>query len=89
LTSTATDEPLQILVVSHGGSIRQHIQDLIVERRADYIIELCGEEKKREGIEKRVGNCCVTEVRMEQILDEGSGGELLAMLPTRGPEDDN
>ncbi|ORY72239.1 histidine phosphatase superfamily [Leucosporidium creatinivorum] len=67
--SSPSDPPTQILLVSHGGAIRHLIEDLVVARKQDYAIDLqtTDEETLREGIMRRIGNCCVTEVHVEEV----------------------
>lgn len=67
--ASPSDSPTQLLLVSHGGAIRHLIEDLVVRRKEDYAIELqtTDEETLREGILRRIGNCCVTEVHVEEL----------------------
>lgn len=61
--------PTQILLVSHGGAIRHLIEDLVVRRKEDYTVQLqtTDEATLREGIMRRIGNCCVTEVQLDEV----------------------
>lgn len=67
--SSPSDPPSQLLLVSHGGAIRHLIEDLVVRRKEDYTINLqtTDEETLREGIMRRIGNCCVTELHVEEV----------------------
>jgi broad specificity phosphatase PhoE len=64
-----SDPPTQLLLVSHGGAIRHLIEDLVVGRKENYSVDLqiTDEETLREGIVRRIGNCCVTEVHVEEL----------------------
>lgn len=70
---TDSTPALEILVVSHGGSIRCLVQDLLLERREDYTIDWDRLDPKGEGVEKRIGNCCVSEFQM-RLVEEPVGG---------------
>lgn len=73
-----SDEPTQILCVSHGGAIRHLIEDLVVRRKDQYVVDLrtTDPETLREGVMRRIGNCCVTELELEEKA-EGWGGRLV------------
>lgn len=73
-----TETPFQVLVVSHGGAIRHLIEDLVVRRHTQFAVNLqtTDPETLKEGIKRRIGNCCITEVQLEE-LGEGWTGRLV------------
>ncbi|GAA5904909.1 histidine phosphatase family protein [Sporobolomyces salmoneus] len=68
------EEPLQVLVASHGASIREFIQALISERSEEYEVNDLpeGEEAMLRRGEKRIGNCARTCVEMTPTFNNGS-----------------
>ena len=63
--------PRQVLVVSHGGSIRQLVSALLMSRSFELDLPL---EHQLEGTSRRVANCAITEMIMDEVLVDG--GEL-------------
>lgn len=68
-SSEQSDQPRKILLVSHGGAIRHLIEDLAVRRGSSYVMDLPSGESLDQVIGKRIGNCCITEIHVEQSDD--------------------
>ncbi|GAA5954491.1 hypothetical protein JCM3765_004474 [Sporobolomyces pararoseus] len=65
-SSLTSEEPVQILYVSHGAAIREFIQAIIIDRPTDYNLKDLpeGEESMLKRGEKRIGNCARTVIEM-------------------------
>lgn len=69
--------PLQVLLTSHGGSVRQLIQGLVGDRKDHYKVNLVERDpaKLAEGTTRRITNCSITQFELER--DAVTGTKLL------------
>lgn len=68
LPTTATTSPRQLLLVSHGGSIKTFVNGLLAERANDYAVV---PEGFVGTVGESVANCSITRVEMEWDGGEG------------------
>lgn len=74
LSSTPTRSNL--LITSHGGSIRQLTQGLFVDRAGRYNLDL-SQEGRVEGLQRRVMNCSITTIEMKPTDPGGWTGRMV------------
>ncbi|SCV69240.1 BQ2448_2260 [Microbotryum intermedium] len=58
--------PSQWLIVSHGGSIRQLLHSLLIDRSSSYSLSSTESESLDQVLHRRIANCCFTEIRMRR-----------------------
>lgn len=67
-TIDSTTSPRRVLIVSHGGSIRQLVSALLMSRGFELDLPL---EHQAEGTSRRVANCSITEFVIDEVLENG------------------
>ncbi|KAH8928584.1 phosphoglycerate mutase-like protein [Atractiella rhizophila] len=92
LASAPDFDDVKVLITTHGGPVRHLvISSLVMDRRYSVQPELSQNLKRGvpEFIARRVGNCCISTVRMESRADGSWDGSVLEYASERHlkPED--
>ncbi|SGY74841.1 BQ5605_C005g03384 [Microbotryum silenes-dioicae] len=64
---SSSASPRQWLIVSHGGSIRQLLHSLLINRSSNYFLSPTEfSDPLDQVLDRRIRNCCFTEIRMRR-----------------------